>query len=294
MWHLRTTTTVRATGRAQCTRLGLFAVAACLGVAVPSVTNGPGSGPTTTGNVAAMSRHTVIRRGEAHPGHREVAGGLARAGVFGMSDGLTSNVLLVIGFAGSGVDSTVVRLAGIAGAVAGAVSMAAGEWISISAQNELVTRELEVERRELGVNTEAEQSELAEMYESHGMQPETARQAAADVMRDPERALLVHAREEFGIDPDDLPSAWLAAGLSFVCFVLGAILPVIPWLTGSGTGATVGSIVIGVVAATALGWAIGQFSERSRTKAAARQVLIMLAACVVTYGIGNALGVGVS
>jgi VIT1/CCC1 family predicted Fe2+/Mn2+ transporter len=147
-----------------------------------------------------VSRHTITRR-EAHPGHREVSGGLARAAVFGMSDGLTSNVLLVIGFAGSGVDSSVVRLAGIAGAIAGAVSMGAGEWISISAQNELVHRELEVERRELGVNTEAEQRELAAMYEDHGMEPDTARRAAADVMRDHERALGVHAREELGVDP---------------------------------------------------------------------------------------------
>ena len=240
-----------------------------------------------------MSRHTITRR-EAHPGHREVSGGLARAAVFGMSDGLTSNVLLVIGFAGSGVDSSVVRLAGIAGAIAGAVSMGAGEWISISAQNELVHRELEVERRELGVNTEAEQRELAAMYEDHGMEPDTARRAAADVMRDHERALGVHAREELGVDPHDLPSAWLAAALSFVCFVLGAVLPVIPWFGGSGNGATIASVVIGVVAAAALGWTSGQFAERNRIKASVRQVLIMLGACVITYSIGKALGVSVS
>lgn len=240
-----------------------------------------------------MSRHAVVRR-EAHPGHREVSGGLARASVFGMSDGLTSNVLLVIGFAGSGVDASVVRLAGVAGAIAGAVSMAAGEWISISAQNELVQRELEVERRELGVNTESEQRELEAMYREHGMEPETARLAAADVMRDHDRALGVHAREELGVDPHDLPSAWLAAGLSFLCFILGAVLPVIPWFGGSGNGATVTSVAIGVVAAFALGWTIGQFAERNRVKAALRQVGIMLVACVVTWFVGKALGVSVS
>jgi VIT1/CCC1 family predicted Fe2+/Mn2+ transporter len=240
-----------------------------------------------------MSRHTVIRR-EAHPGHREVAGGLARASVFGMSDGLTSNVLLVIGFAGSGVDASVVRLAGVAGAIAGAVSMAAGEWISISAQNELVQRELEVERRELGVNTDSERRELAAIYEDHGMEPETASRAAGEVMRDHERALGVHAREEFGIDPHDLPSAWLAAGLSFVCFIVGAVLPVIPWFGGSGNGATIASVVIGVVAAALLGWTIGRFAERSRVKSAVRQVGIMLVACVVTWFVGKALGVSVS
>ncbi|CAB4591829.1 MAG: hypothetical protein F2534_19545 [Actinobacteria bacterium] len=240
-----------------------------------------------------MSRHAVTRR-EAHPGHREVSGGLARASVFGMSDGLTSNVLLVIGFAGSGADASVVRLAGIAGAVAGAVSMAAGEWISISAQNELVERELEVERRELGVNTESEQRELEAIYRDHGMEPDTARRAAADVMRDHDRALGVHAREELGVDPHELPSPWSAAVLSFLCFVVGAALPVLPWLGGSGTAATVASIVIGVIAAAGLGWTIGRFAERSRLRAAVRQVLILLVACVITWSIGKALGVSVS
>jgi VIT1/CCC1 family predicted Fe2+/Mn2+ transporter len=240
-----------------------------------------------------MSRHAVTRR-EAHPGHREVSGGLARASVFGMSDGLTSNVLLVIGFAGSGADASFVRLAGIAGAVAGAVSMAAGEWISISAQNELVERELEVERRELGVNTESEQRELEAIYRDHGMEPDTARRAAADVMRDHDRALGVHAREELGVDPHELPSPWSAAVLSFLCFVVGAALPVLPWLGGSGTAATVASIVIGVIAAAGLGWTIGRFAERSRLRAAVRQVLILLVACVITWSIGKALGVSVS
>lgn len=241
-----------------------------------------------------MSRHTVHRPAERHPGHREVSGGLARAAVFGMSDGLTSNVLLVIGFAGSGAGPSVVRLAGIAGAVAGAVSMAAGEWISISAQNELVVRELEVERRELVRNTLSEQTELEGIYRSHGMEDATAAQAAAEVMRDHDRALTVHAREEFGLDPHDLPSAMYAALLSFVCFVVGAALPVVPWLFGSGNVATVWSVAIGVVAAAGLGWAIGQFAERSRPRSALRQVVILLVACVITYSIGKVLGVQVS
>lgn len=231
---------------------------------------------------------------EAHAGHRQVAGGLARAAVFGMSDGLTSNVLLVIGFAGSGVAAGVVRLAGVAGAVAGAVSMAAGEWISISAQNELVIRELEVERRELGRNPEAEQRELAGMYRDHGMEADTAERAASDVMRDTERALTVHVREELGVDPHELPSAWQAAALSFLCFVAGAVLPVIPWFGGHGNGAAAASVLLGVAAAAALGFSIGQFAERNRLWAATRQVLILLVACVVTYGIGKALGVSVS
>jgi VIT1/CCC1 family predicted Fe2+/Mn2+ transporter len=214
--------------------------------------------------------------------------------VFGMSDGLTSNVLLVIGFAGSGLNASVVRLAGIAGAIAGAVSMAAGEWISISAQNELVLREVDIERRELHVNTDSERNELAAMYEGHGMEPSTAAMAAADVMRDQSRALAVHAREELGVDPDDLPSPWLASMLSFACFIVGALLPVIPWFVGSGTAATVASVLIGASAATALGWTIGRFAERNRLQSALRQVVIMLAACVVTYSIGRLLDVQVS
>ncbi|MEY2609824.1 MAG: hypothetical protein RLZZ128_473, partial [Actinomycetota bacterium] len=129
-----------------------------------------------------MARHAFSVPREQHPGHRSVSGGLARAAVFGISDGLVSNVSLVIGFAGSGVDSNVVRLAGIAGAIAGAASMAAGEWVSVSAQNELITREIDIERRELHVNTAAETQELAKIYESHGIEPERAAAAAADVM----------------------------------------------------------------------------------------------------------------
>ncbi|HZX56675.1 MAG TPA: VIT1/CCC1 transporter family protein [Ilumatobacteraceae bacterium] len=241
-----------------------------------------------------MSRLGFHRRAERHPGHRPVAGGLARAAVFGVSDGLVSNVSLVIGFAGAGAHSSVVRLGGIAGAIAGAISMAAGEWVSISAQNELVHRELAVERRELVHNTASETAELAAMYEGHGMTRQTALDAAADVMREPEAALAVHAREELGVDPDELGSPWSAAGLSLVCFLVGAILPVIPWFIGSGTPAVVASVVIGVIAAAIVGLLIGKFAERRIWWTAARQVLILLLACGVTYLVGKALGVSIS
>src|SRR4026207_2135682 len=133
-----------------------------------------------------MSRLAFRRRAESHPGHRAVAGGLARAAVFGVSDGLVSNVSLVIGFAVAGCDPSLVRLAGVAGAIAGATSMAAGEWVSISAQNELVYRELAVERRELKHNSLSETAELAAIYEGHGMSRKIALDAATDVMREPE------------------------------------------------------------------------------------------------------------
>jgi VIT1/CCC1 family predicted Fe2+/Mn2+ transporter len=214
--------------------------------------------------------------------------------VFGVSDGLVSNVSLVIGFAGAGVESSVVRLAGLAGAIAGATSMAAGEWVSISAQNELVYRELGVERRELEHNTASEQAELAAIYEGHGMSRQTALNAAADVMREPEAALAVHVREELGVDPNELGSPWSAAGLSLVCFIVGALLPVIPWFTGSGNGAKVASIAIGVVAAAVVGLMIGKFAERRLLWSSTRQVLILLVACGATYLVGKALGVSVT
>ncbi len=235
-----------------------------------------------------------MRRPERHAGHRAVAGGLARAAVFGVSDGLVSNVSLVIGFAGSGVDASVVRLAGLAGAIAGAASMAAGEWISISAQNELVRREVEVERRELRVNPAAETEELAAIYEGHGMTPERARAAATDVMREPELALGVHTREELGVNPDDLGSPWQAAGLSLICFIVGAMLPVIPWFAGHGTSAKVSSVLIGVVAAAIVGTLVGRFAESKIWWSATRQVLILLVACGATYLVGSLLGVSVN
>ncbi|MBI5087599.1 MAG: VIT1/CCC1 transporter family protein [Actinobacteria bacterium] len=119
----------------------------------------------------------------------------------------------------------------------------------------------------------------------------SAARAAADVMRDERRALVVHTREELGVDPEDLPSPWRASASSLVCFIIGALLPVIPWFAGSGTSAIVASLAIGAVAAVALGWTIGRFAERRPAVAAFRQVAIMLGACVVTYSVGKALGV---
>ena len=239
-----------------------------------------------------MSRFIPTR--EAHPGHRSVSGGLARAAVFGVSDGLVSNVSLVLGFAGSGVGSSVVRLAGIAGAIAGAASMAAGEWVSVSAQNELISREIEIERRELHVNTAAETAELAKIYESHGIEPDRAAAAAADVMRRPDSALAVHAREELGINPGELPSAFMAATLSLVCFILGALLPVVPWYIGSGGAAKASSLVIGIVAASIVGAVIGRFAETKIWRSALRQVVILVVATGVTYLIGALFNVSVA
>ncbi len=231
---------------------------------------------------------------EDHPDHRALAGGTARAGVFGLSDGLVTNVSLIIGFAASGVGSDVVRLAGVASAVAGAVSMAAGEWVSVKAQNDLVQREMALELRELKHNASAETSELAGIYRSHGMSPAQAAASAAEVMRDPERAVMVHAREEFGLDPAHLPNPVSVAITSLVSFLIGALLPVVPWMVDGGNGARVASIAIGVVTAALAGGTIARQSERPILFGGVRQVLILLLAVGVTYAIGSVVGINVS
>ena len=205
-----------------------------------------------------------------------------------------SNVSLILGFAGSGADNGIVRLAGLAGALAGGISMAAGEWISVSAQNELIERELAIERRELAHNTAAETAELAEMYVADGMDPEDAERAANAVMEQPDTALVVHARAELGIDPTRLASPERAALSSVVAFLFGALLPVLPWLFGaSGTAPAILSVLIGVVTAAVVGAFIGRLAARGPLRSALRQVLIVLGACAVTYVTGQLVGVSV-
>lgn len=228
-----------------------------------------------------------------HPGHIALGGGTARAGVFGFSDGLVSNVSLIIGFASSGVGTSVVRLAGLAAAVAGAVSMATGEWVSISAQNDLVRRELKLELNELVHNTAAETAELANIYESHGMSRDQALAGATDVMRNPQNAVFVHAREEFGLDPSKLPKPFFIGLFSLVSFLAGALLPVIPWFFGGGDTARLISIIIGIVASAVVGAAIGGFAGRPMLLTATRQVGILLLATTVTYIIGRLVGISV-
>jgi VIT1/CCC1 family predicted Fe2+/Mn2+ transporter len=235
-----------------------------------------------------------VAQAEVHHQHRRVTGGSARAAVFGISDGLVSNVSLILGFTGGGVDASIVRLAGLAGAIAGGISMAAGEWISVSAQNELIERELDVERREIAHNTRAETEELAQMYRADGLPAEDASRAARQVMRQPDVALAVHARAELGIDPSKLASPPKAAISSILAFLVGALLPVIPWLFPlSGVVPTVLSVLIGVVAAAFVGAAIGRLAGRSVLRSAVRQMLIVIVACGITFGIGRLVGISV-
>lgn len=223
--------------------------------------------------------------------HRDVQGGVARAAVFGASDGLVSNVSLILGVAGADPGASYVRLAGIAGLIAGAVSMAAGEYVSMRAQTELFERELALERRELERNPHVEQVELSLIYQSRGIEPETAQQMAEQMMADPDRALQAHAREELGIDPGSLGSPWGAAVGSFAAFAAGAIVPLVPWFVADGMTAVLASVVLTLIAAAAVGGVLARFTGRPIWFSSGRQVLIAALAASVTYGIGAAVGV---
>jgi len=225
--------------------------------------------------------------------HRDVKGGAARAAVFGVSDGLVSNVGLILGVAGADPEPGVVRLAGLAGLVAGAVSMAAGEYNSMRVQAELLERELELERIELRRNPQVETVELTQIYQSRGMEPDAARELASAMMADPDLALETHAREELGIDPADLGNPVAAAASSFAAFALGAVAPLVPWFIGSGDAATAASMIVAVVAAVVVGIVTARLIERRWPRVAARQLAFTVIPAAITYAIGSAIGVGV-
>jgi vacuolar iron transporter family protein len=211
--------------------------------------------------------------------------------VFGISDGLVSNVGLVLGVAGASTGGGVVRVAGLAGLLAGAISMAAGEYNSMRVQAELYERELALERRELERNPLDETAELAERYEARGMEPGLARKVADDIMRDPDVALEVHAREELGVIPGQLGSPLGAAAASFASFTVGALVPLVPWFVLSGSAALVATLIAALVAAVAVGFAISRFTEGSALWTIGRQVLFTAVPAALTFAIGSAIGI---
>lgn len=223
--------------------------------------------------------------------HRDISGGGARAAVFGISDGLVSNTSLVLGIAGATAAAGVVRLAGLAGLLGGAFSMAAGEYISMRAQQELFQREIEVERRELERRPEGEMRELVHLYEARGLPPELARQVAREMMATPEVALETHAREELGIDPSSTGKPLQAAVSSFVTFSIGAFMPLLPFLFMHGSTATLWAVALAGVSALVVGAFLAFFTGRKWWFSAVRQLLICAAAGAVTYGVGSAIGV---
>jgi vacuolar iron transporter family protein len=238
----------------------------------------------------ALARHPAATQPPDHH-HRNIQGGSARAAVFGVSDGLVTNMALILGIAGAHPSGSVVRLAGVAGLVAGAFSMAAGEYVSMRAQRELFERELALEHHEIQTRPEGERRELVRIYESRGVEPDVAGQLAAEMMRTPELALETHAREELGINPRALGSP-VGAGLSsFAAFSIGALVPLIPWLITVGTAAIVASVAAAGVAAVLVGAALAAFTLRPWWWSALRQLGISAVAAAVTYGIGSAVGV---
>ncbi|HXY92670.1 MAG TPA: VIT1/CCC1 family protein [Acidimicrobiia bacterium] len=225
--------------------------------------------------------------------HRASVGGVLRASVFGMNDGLISNFSLVMGVAGGTTTKGIVVLAGVAGLVAGAFSMASGEWISIRSQRELYENELRIEREELRAFPEEEREELELIYRAKGITPEAARVLVDNIMRRSDVALDTLAREELGLDPARLGSPWVAALSSFLAFSIGALIPLIPFLIGSGTAATIVSAAVSVVALFTMGAITSIFTGRDAGKSGLRMAAIGVVVATVTFFIGKAIGTSV-
>ena len=228
---------------------------------------------------------------EHHHEHRDVTGGWLRPAVFGVMDGLVSNTALVAGVSGGGASSDTVLLAGLAGLAAGAFSMATGEYVSVASQTELTRAEIEIEKREIARVPAAEEAELAAIYRSRGVDDATAAEVARQLSRDPEQVWRVHAREELGVDPDDLPSPWTAAGSSFAAFTVGALVPVLPYLLGAES--LLVTVVLGLLALFAAGALVSRFTDRGVLYSGGRQLLLGGAAAGLTYAVGSAVGTGI-
>ena len=241
-----------------------------------------------------MSDAPVVERdAEQHlHTHRDVNGGWLRPAVFGAMDGLVSNVALIAGVAGADATAHVVLLAGIAGLLAGAFSMAVGEWTSVKSQTELVRSEIAKERRELVRRPEAEQAELAALFAHRGVPRELAKKVAHELSQDPELAWRIHVREELGVDPDNLPSPYVAAFSSLGAFAVGAFVPLLPYVVGAGV--LWPSLVLAAIGLLLLGGSVGRFTGRPVWRDATEKLALGAAAAGITYGVGSAIGVGLS
>ncbi len=227
--------------------------------------------------------------------HSAVGGNALRAAVLGANDGLVSNLALVMAVAGASISNDAVLIAGFAGLLAGAISMALGEWLSVQSSRELYERQLDIEKREIAEVPEEEAEELALIYQAKGMSADQARALAARIMEDAEAALSTMAREELGIDPDELGgSPWQAAFTSFFLFTAGAIFPVLPFVFTTGAAAIIGSLVLSGLALFAVGSGITLITGRGVWFSGLRQMAFGLIAAGITYAIGSLLGVAVS
>lgn len=224
--------------------------------------------------------------------HKAAGGNALRAAVLGANDGLVSNLSLIMGVAGAELNSSAILITGFAGLLAGAFSMALGEWLSVTSSRELYQHQITIEEAEILNAPEEEEEELALIYEARGVPPDEARSLAHHVLSDPASALETLAREELNVDPAELGgSAWEAALTSFVLFAIGAIIPVIPFTFLHGSTAIAGGMVFSAVGLFVIGAGITLFTGRNVLFSGARQVLFGLAAAVVTFGIGKLIGV---
>jgi VIT1/CCC1 family predicted Fe2+/Mn2+ transporter len=224
--------------------------------------------------------------------HADVSGGWLRAATFGAMDGLVTNIALIAGVGGGGADRQTLVLTGVAGLVAGAISMGIGEYTSVRTQNEQIGAELAKELHELRHNPDAEADELVEMWVGRGLPVALARQVADVIKLDPEQALRVHAQEELGVVPDELAGPWTAALSSFVCFSVGAAVPLLPYLLGF-TNLWL-ALAVGGIGLFAAGVLVARFTRRAWWRSGLRQLLLGAAAAGATYLIGSLIGVGVT
>jgi vacuolar iron transporter family protein len=232
------------------------------------------------------------RNAEVHHTHRDVIGGWLRPAVFGAMDGLVTNVALIAAIAGAGASRHVVLLAGVAGLLAGAFSMAVGEWTSVQSQTELVRSEIAKERHELVRKPAAEQAELAALYRHRGLSPALAKQVAEELSRDPESLWRIHVREELGVDPDNLASPYVAAFSSLLSFSAGALVPLLPYIAGGHV--LWPTLIVAAFDLLLLGAVVSRFTDRPWWEGALRQLALGAAAAGITYGVGSAFGVGLS
>jgi len=224
--------------------------------------------------------------------HADVSGGWLRAATFGAMDGLVTNIALVAGVGGGGADRHTIILTGMAGLVAGAFSMALGEFASVDTQNDAVANEVAVEREEIRIHPRAEQAELAQMYEDMGLTRPTAEAMAREVHANPELALKVHVAQELGVDVDDQPSPWVAAISSFLCFAGGGVVPLISFLLGSSSLPL--ALLIGAVGLFTVGALTSRFTTRGWLLSGVRQLGFGALAAGATYLVGMLIGVGVA
>lgn len=271
--------------------------------AITPVASGRGAAATAgiaaAAGIADAAPGDIEQAGRARPRdrdeswHRASRSGTLRAAIFGINDGLVSNLSLVMGVAGATADSRFVVLAGVAGLLAGAFSMAAGEYISMQSQRELFQRQIQLEREEMRIMPDAEERELAAIYRSKGIPAPEAARLAHRLMQDPEAALDTKVREELGLDPDELGSPWGAAGSSFVAFGIGAIIPLAPYLLTSGATALIAAFVLALAALFVVGAGVSLVTGRSLIFSGLRQVAIGALAAGVTFLVGTLIGVQV-